>query len=70
MADGHHPQQTALSSAAHVGMGVTGVSGGDRRPHMNYKRPRVSTTNTNPLKGKLVCTMFVPFLHKLVVRGG
>ena len=54
MADGHHPSQVAaLSSAGQlvgsVGVGgataaavVAGVVGGDRRPHMNYRRPRVS----------------------------
>ena len=49
MADGHHPQPVALSSAAQVLAGVaaaaTGVVGGDRRPHMNYRRPRVSKPN-------------------------
>ena len=48
MADGH---QVSLSSAAQLGgnvgmagatAAVTGVVGGDRRPHMNYRRPRVS----------------------------
>lgn len=55
MADGHHPGQVALSSAAQLvgtigvagagaGAGaVAGVVGGDRRPHMNYRRPRVSS---------------------------
>ena len=54
MADGHHPGQqvAALNSAGQlvgsVGVGgaaaavVAGVVGGDRRPHMNYRRPRVS----------------------------
>ena len=47
MADGHHPQQVGLTSApqlSSVSIGAanttSGVSG-DRRPHMNYKRPRV-----------------------------
>lgn len=48
MADGH---QVSLSSAAQLGgsvgmagaaAAVSGVVGGDRRPHMNYRRPRVS----------------------------
>lgn len=40
MADGLHPQQPAtLTSAAQIGIGATSVV--DRRPHMNYKRPRV-----------------------------
>jgi cation diffusion facilitator CzcD-associated flavoprotein CzcO len=59
MADGHHPGQVvALSSAGQlagsVGVGgggataatvVAGMVGGDRRPHMNYRRPRVSNPN-------------------------
>ena len=41
MADGHHVQQTALTPVPQISIGAANVVSGDRRPHMNYKRPRV-----------------------------
>lgn len=70
MADGHHPGQAALSSAAQLagsvgvaGAAVTSVLGGDRRLHMNYRRPRVSKLTYHTysilehLSNRIVCPL-------------
>lgn len=62
MADGHHHSQVAALSSAGQLVGSVGVGGataaavvgGDRRPHMNYRRPRVTKQNYLP-------TLFHPF---------
>ena len=70
MADGHRPGQVALSSAAQLvgsvgvpGAAVTSVLGKDGRPHMNYRRPRVSKLTYHTyyilghLSNRIVCPL-------------